>query len=151
VPVGDLLVGVDDDGEEGLGGQDERTPGTPGSEYDHAGTPVRLKVLREVAAEVGATPNQVVLSWLIGGDIPMIPLVGASSVAQLDESLAVDLDLTAVQRARWTPPTPTTGRADPRAARSWLAGGRRGARAPWCGLESPRVVGPVQVMGATAA
>ena len=31
----------------------------------------------------------------------MIPLVGASSVAQLDESLAaVDLDLTAGQRAR---------------------------------------------------
>ena len=31
----------------------------------------------------------------------MIPLVGASSVAQLDESLdAVDLELTAEQRAR---------------------------------------------------
>ncbi|HEY2305526.1 MAG TPA: aldo/keto reductase [Streptosporangiaceae bacterium] len=41
------------------------------------------------------------LAWLIGADVPMIPLVGASSVAQLDESLAaVDLELTAEQRAR---------------------------------------------------
>jgi aryl-alcohol dehydrogenase-like predicted oxidoreductase len=43
----------------------------------------------------------VVLAWLIGAEVPMIPLVGASSVAQLDESLAaVDLELTADQRAR---------------------------------------------------
>jgi len=69
--------------------------------YDHPGTPARLAALRAVAAEVGATANQVVLAWLIGGDLPMIPLVGASSVAQLDESLAaVDLELTAEQRAR---------------------------------------------------
>jgi aryl-alcohol dehydrogenase-like predicted oxidoreductase len=37
---------------------------------------------------VGATPNQVVLAWLMGGDPPVLPVVGASSVAQLDESLA---------------------------------------------------------------
>jgi aryl-alcohol dehydrogenase-like predicted oxidoreductase len=54
-----------------------------------------------VAAEAGATVNQVVLAWLIGADIPVIPLVGASSVAQLDESLtAVDLELTPQQRAK---------------------------------------------------
>ena len=84
-----------------LGGAYTRDDKPLGVEHDHAGTPVRRTVLREVADEVGATPNQVVLSWLIGGDIPMIPLVGASSVAQLDESLAAaDLDLTADQRAR---------------------------------------------------
>ena len=43
----------------------------------------------------------VVLAWLMGGEVPVVPLVGASSVAQLDESLAaVDLELTAEQRAR---------------------------------------------------
>lgn len=69
--------------------------------FDHAGTPSRLAALRDVAEETGATANQVVLAWLIGGEIPVIPLVGASSVAQLDESLAaVDLELTAEQRAR---------------------------------------------------
>ncbi len=37
----------------------------------------------------------------MGGDIPILPLVGASSVAQLEESLAaVDLDLTPDQRTR---------------------------------------------------
>ncbi len=40
-----------------------------------AGTPARLKVLREVAMDVGAKHNQVVLSWLIGGDAPTTPLV----------------------------------------------------------------------------
>jgi aryl-alcohol dehydrogenase-like predicted oxidoreductase len=69
--------------------------------YDHAGTPVRLAALREVARETGGTVNQVVLAWLIGGEPPVIPLIGASSVAQLDESLAaVDLELTPAQRVR---------------------------------------------------
>lgn len=68
--------------------------------HDHAGTQARLKALHEVVRETGATANQVVLSWMIGGDLPVIPLVGASSVAQLNESLeAVDLELTADQRA----------------------------------------------------
>ncbi|MFI9583338.1 aldo/keto reductase [Streptomyces sp. NPDC052236] len=75
------------------------------ADFDHAGTPARLAALREVAKETGATVNQVVLAWLISGEIPVIPLVGASSVAQLDESLAaVDLELTVDQRARLDAP-----------------------------------------------
>ncbi len=70
-------------------------------DYDHPGTPARLAVLREVARETGASVNQVVLAWQLGGEPPVIPLVGASSVAQLDENLAaVDLELTEDQRAR---------------------------------------------------
>lgn len=69
--------------------------------YDHPGTPARLAVLREVAAEIGATPNQVVLAWLMGGDPPVIPIVGVSSVAQLDEMLAAaDLELDDALRRR---------------------------------------------------
>jgi aryl-alcohol dehydrogenase-like predicted oxidoreductase len=35
----------------------------------------------------------------MGGELPVVPLVGASSVGQLDESLAaVDLELSAEQR-----------------------------------------------------
>jgi aryl-alcohol dehydrogenase-like predicted oxidoreductase len=72
-----------------------------GPEFDHAGTSARLDALRSVAFQTGATVNQVVLAWLMGGELPVIPLVGASSVAQLEESLAaVDLELTAAQRAR---------------------------------------------------
>jgi len=71
-----------------------------GELHDHAGTRARLKALHEVVRETGATANQVVLSWLMGGELPVIPLVGASSVAQLNESLeAVELELTADQRA----------------------------------------------------
>ncbi|MFV2102891.1 aldo/keto reductase [Micromonospora sp. LOL_024] len=72
-----------------------------GPEYDLPSAPVRLAALREVAEQTGATLNQVVLAWLIGGDAPTIPLVGASSVEQLEESLgAVDLELTPEQRQR---------------------------------------------------
>jgi aryl-alcohol dehydrogenase-like predicted oxidoreductase len=72
-----------------------------GAEFDHPGTVARLAALRSVAAEVGATANQVVLAWLMGGEVPVVPLVGASSVSQLDESLAAaDLELSAEQRGR---------------------------------------------------
>ncbi|MGI5193034.1 aldo/keto reductase [Streptomyces sp. CA-288835] len=71
------------------------------ADYDHPGTPARLAALRYVARETGATINQVVLAWLIGGELPVIPLVGVSSMAQLEENLAaVDLELTPEQRAR---------------------------------------------------
>lgn len=81
-----------------------RPPGQPlGVEFDHPGTATRLAALRDVAEQAGATVNQVVLAWLIGGEVPAIPLVGASSVAQLNESLAaVDLELTADQRTQLT-------------------------------------------------
>jgi len=69
------------------------------AEFEHPGTPARLAALRDVAKETGATAGQVVLAWLIGGDIPVIPVIGASSVAQLDENLAAaDLELTTEQR-----------------------------------------------------
>ncbi|WP_214320442.1 aldo/keto reductase [Nonomuraea sediminis] len=83
-----------------LGGAYVRQDKPLGVDFDHPGNPARLAALREVARETGATVNQVVLAWLMGGDVPMIPLVGASSVAQLEESLAaVDLDLTPTQRS----------------------------------------------------
>lgn len=74
-------------------------------QYDHPGTTARLAVLAEVAAEVDATPNQVVLSWLMGGDPVVVPIVGASTIAQLDEALdARELVLTDEQRARLDAP-----------------------------------------------
>ncbi|MBW1637803.1 aldo/keto reductase [Microbacterium resistens] len=73
----------------------------PGELYRHPGNDARRIALQEVAAEAGATPNQVVLAWLMGGDVPFIPLIGASSVGQLDENLAAaDLALTSAQRER---------------------------------------------------
>jgi aryl-alcohol dehydrogenase-like predicted oxidoreductase len=84
-----------------LGGGYVREDKPLAPDLDHPGTPARLTALREVAKQTGATVNQVVLAWLIGGEVPMIPLISASSLEQLDESLAaVDLELTVDQRAK---------------------------------------------------
>jgi aryl-alcohol dehydrogenase-like predicted oxidoreductase len=77
----------------------------PGKEipeqYRHAGSERRLKVLAEVAAELGVTANQVVLAWASGGELPVLPVIGASSPEQLDETLgAVGLRLDEELRKR---------------------------------------------------
>lgn len=62
----------------------------------HADTERRLAALDRVAASAGATRNQVVLAWLMGGSPAVTPIVGVSSVAQLDEIMAArDLTLDA--------------------------------------------------------
>lgn len=69
--------------------------------YDHPGTTARLAVLHEVAREVGGTPNQVVLGWLMASAPSVLPLFSASSVEQLDEALAAtELKLDADQLHR---------------------------------------------------
>lgn len=69
--------------------------------YDHPGTTARLAVLAEVAREAGATANQVVLSWLMGGSPAVVPIVGVSRPEQLDEAFgALELHLSQEQRER---------------------------------------------------
>lgn len=58
-------------------------------------------MLAEVAKELGATPAQVVLAWLLHSTPSIIPITGASSVAQLDELLhATQLSLNAETMTR---------------------------------------------------
>ncbi|MGQ4366036.1 aldo/keto reductase [Streptomyces sp. SAS_272] len=54
--------------------------------YDHPGTARVLSVLDDVAGELAATRNQVVLAWLMHRGID--PIVGVSRVEQIDEALA---------------------------------------------------------------
>jgi aryl-alcohol dehydrogenase-like predicted oxidoreductase len=64
-------------------------------EYDHPGTTRRLEVLTRVADRLGVRRSQVVLAWLLHRDPPIRPIVGVSSVAQLDPALeagALELD-----------------------------------------------------------
>jgi len=71
------------------------------AEYDHPGTAHRLAALDEIAAETGTNRNRVVLAWLTGGDPAATPIVGVSTVEQLDEAVAgVSLELSAEQRER---------------------------------------------------
>lgn len=69
--------------------------------FAHPGTDRRLAVLAAVADELGLQRGQVVLAWLAGGDPPILPIVGASTVEQLDRAMdAVSVDLPAELRAR---------------------------------------------------
>lgn len=71
------------------------------AEYDHPGTTRRLATLDEIAAETGTNRNRVVLAWLTGGTPAVTPVVGVSTVEQLDEAIAgASLELTADQRER---------------------------------------------------
>jgi aryl-alcohol dehydrogenase-like predicted oxidoreductase len=67
----------------------------------YAADSARLDILREVAEETGATPNQVVLAWMMQGTPTVIPLIGASTEEQLAENLgALEVELSAEQLER---------------------------------------------------
>jgi aryl-alcohol dehydrogenase-like predicted oxidoreductase len=70
--------------------------------YAGPDTDARLAVLTEVAAEVGVTPNQLVLAWLLRQASPtVVPLVGPRTREQYDTVLpALDVKLTDEQVAR---------------------------------------------------
>lgn len=71
-----------------LGGAYTGDPARPvPPEYRNQANEERLSALKQVAAEVGASPQQVMLAWLWSKP-NMIPLVAASSTAQLDANLA---------------------------------------------------------------
>ena len=63
-----------------------------------------------IAREVGATPAQVALAWLLaqGGDI--VPIPGTKKVSRVEENVAADtVELTAEQRQRLTDLEPPSG------------------------------------------
>lgn len=67
--------------------------------YHHPGTTRRLAAVDAICAETGATRNQIVLAWFVGGTVPAIPILGVSGVDQLDEALdGVALTLSTAQR-----------------------------------------------------
>lgn len=75
------------------------------SAYEHAGTRERLAVLADVAARRGVARATVVLAWLLARRPEARPIVGASTLDQLEAALAVrDLDLDAVELARLDAP-----------------------------------------------
>jgi aryl-alcohol dehydrogenase-like predicted oxidoreductase len=69
--------------------------------YEHRGNTRRLAALDAVAAELGTSRHRVVLSWLLGGDPGVWPIVGATTQERLDEALdAYEIKLDPDQRRR---------------------------------------------------
>jgi len=55
--------------------------------------------LKEIARIHDATPSQVALAWLLANPVVTSPIIGATSLEQLDEDLgALDVDLTEKER-----------------------------------------------------
>ncbi|NNG41298.1 aldo/keto reductase [Flexivirga sp. ID2601S] len=66
--------------------------------YRHPGSDARLATLHEVADALDATAGQTVLAWLLHSDPPVRPIVGVSSLEQLDQALAAaELPITTEQ------------------------------------------------------
>ncbi len=70
-----------------LGGAYTRPQSSLPEQYRSPESEARLSVLDAVARETTATPNQVILAWMLQGDPPVIPVMAASSDAQMDENL----------------------------------------------------------------
>lgn len=84
-----------------LGGAYTRRDRVLPPDYDTADASRRLNTLQDVAAELAATPNQVVLAWMLQGNPPILPVLGVSTVDQLGEALqSVDIELAPEQQAR---------------------------------------------------
>jgi aryl-alcohol dehydrogenase-like predicted oxidoreductase len=68
--------------------------------YDHPGTTHRLAAVTTLADGLGVSRGQVVLVWLMGSTPGIRPIVGVSSIGQLDEAMAASrIELTAAQLA----------------------------------------------------
>ena len=66
--------------------------------------------VRSVAAEVGATPAQIALAWLLAQGDDIAPIPGTRRVTRVEENTAADgLELTADQLARLNDLTPAAG------------------------------------------
>ncbi|MEA2186089.1 MAG: hypothetical protein QOK16_1100, partial [Solirubrobacteraceae bacterium] len=83
-------------------------PRFEGSNFDH-----NLKVadeVRDIATEVGATPAQVALAWLLAQGDDVAPIPGTKRVSRLEENAAADgVELTPEQLDKLTNLTPPAG------------------------------------------
>jgi aryl-alcohol dehydrogenase-like predicted oxidoreductase len=71
------------------------------AQYAGPDTDARLAALKAVAAEAGATPNQVVLAWMLRAAPPVIPVFAASTPEQMRENIgALEVELSDAHMAR---------------------------------------------------
>jgi aryl-alcohol dehydrogenase-like predicted oxidoreductase len=77
--------------------------------------------LRQISAEVGATPAQVALAWLLAKGPDIVPIPGTKRVARLEENVGADsVELTSEQLARLDALTPAVGGHHAEAQMGWI-------------------------------
>ena len=83
-----------------LGGAYTRPEREVGDQYLGPDSDARLTALKQVAEQRNASPNQVILAWMLAGSPRILPLIAASTPEQLDENIrALDLTLSAEEMA----------------------------------------------------
>jgi aryl-alcohol dehydrogenase-like predicted oxidoreductase len=77
--------------------------------------------LRDISTDVGATPAQVALAWLLAKGPDIVPIPGTKRVARLQENVAADaVELTGEQLARLDGLTPAVGGHHAEAQMPWI-------------------------------
>jgi aryl-alcohol dehydrogenase-like predicted oxidoreductase len=77
--------------------------------------------LRDISAEVGATPAQVSLAWLLAKGPDIVPIPGTKRVARIEENAAADsVELTPGQLARLDQLPPAVGGHHAAAQMGWI-------------------------------
>lgn len=77
--------------------------------------------LKSISAEVGATPAQVALAWLLAKGPDIVPIPGTKRVARLEENVGADsIELSPEQLARLDRLTPPKGGHHAEAQMGWI-------------------------------
>ncbi|OBI02791.1 aldo/keto reductase [Mycobacterium scrofulaceum] len=77
--------------------------------------------LRAISADIGATPAQVALAWLLAKGPDIVPIPGTKRVARLEENVGADaVELTADQLSRLDQLTPAVGGHHAEAQMKWI-------------------------------
>jgi aryl-alcohol dehydrogenase-like predicted oxidoreductase len=77
--------------------------------------------LRRISADIGATPAQVALAWLLAKGPDIVPIPGTKRVARLEENVAADaVELTPDQLAKLDSLTPPVGGHHAEAQMAWI-------------------------------
>lgn len=77
--------------------------------------------VRDISADVGATPAQVALAWLLAKGPDIVPIPGTKRVTRLEENVGADaLELSADQLARLDRLTPPLGGHHAEAQMAWI-------------------------------
>jgi aryl-alcohol dehydrogenase-like predicted oxidoreductase len=80
-----------------------------------------VEEVKAIAAEVGATPGQVAIAWLLAQGEDMVPIPGTKRVSRLEENVgADDVVLTDDQLGRLTAVSPAAGEHHSEAQMKWL-------------------------------